>query len=64
MSLKFENVVPEGWRVGFDFSRAIRIYVMFLLLYEHVRVRVMAVFLFFRARAAKKQACGTIYDNT
>ena len=37
------------------------IYVLFLLLYELLLVRVVAFFFFFfRVRAAKKQACGTI----
>ena len=38
LSLKFEDVVPEGWIRFFPCY----IYVIFLLLYEHVRVRVMA----------------------
>ena len=58
LSLKFENVVPEGWIWFFPCY----IWVIFLLLYEHVRVRVVAFFIFFfRVRAAKKQACGTIW---
>ena len=51
MSLKYENVVPE---VGFDFFRAI-FQVMFLLLYERVRVRVVVIDSFFRARAARNK---------
>ena len=43
LSLKFENVVPDGWILFFPCY----IFVIFLLLYEHVRVRVMAFFLFF-----------------
>ena len=39
-SLKFENVVPEGWIWFFPFY----IRVIILLLYKHVRVRVVTVF--------------------
>ena len=65
-SLKFENVVPEGWIWVFPFCTYMYLSTVILsLLYEHVRVRVMAFFfLFFRVRAAKKQACGTIWYVT
>ena len=49
LSLTFQNVVPAGWISCF----ACYIQVTFLLLYEHVRERVVIIFLFFfRVRAA------------
>ena len=59
LSLKFENVVPTGWIRFFPFY----IWVIFLLLYEHVRARVVTFSLFFFGfvQPRNKHACGTVW---
>ena len=56
LSLKFHNVIPAGW---ICFSPCY-MQVLFLLLYEQVRVRVVTFFSFFRVRGARNKHHGTI----